>query len=38
MEYGKFIQLWKLENGEWKLYRSMWSPNGPPVAGGTSGG
>ena len=31
VEYGKFIQLWKLEKGEWKLYRSMWSPNGPPV-------
>ncbi|HJS21513.1 MAG TPA: SgcJ/EcaC family oxidoreductase [Steroidobacteraceae bacterium] len=30
-EYGKFIQLWKLEKGEWKLYRSMWSPNGPPL-------
>jgi ketosteroid isomerase-like protein len=31
VEYGKFIQLWKLENGDWKLYRSMWSPNGPPI-------
>lgn len=31
MEYGKFIQLWKLENGDWKLHRSMWSPNGPPI-------
>jgi hypothetical protein len=31
VEYGKFIQLWKLEKGEWKLHRSMWSPNGPPV-------
>jgi uncharacterized protein (TIGR02246 family) len=32
IEYGKFIQLWKRENGVWKLHRSMWSPNGPPVA------
>jgi uncharacterized protein (TIGR02246 family) len=31
VEYGKFVQLWKLENGDWKLHRSMWSPNGPPV-------
>jgi ketosteroid isomerase-like protein len=31
VEYGKFIQLWKLEKGEWKLHRSMWSPNGRPV-------
>jgi uncharacterized protein (TIGR02246 family) len=35
IEYGKFIQLWKLESGVWKLHRSMWSPNGPPVT--TSG-
>jgi ketosteroid isomerase-like protein len=31
VEYGKFVQLWKLEQGDWKLYRSMWSPNGPPI-------
>ena len=31
IEYGKFIQLWKKQNGVWKLHRSMWSPNGPPL-------
>jgi uncharacterized protein (TIGR02246 family) len=36
IEYGKFIQLWKREGGDWKLHRSMWSPNGPPVAAGGS--
>ncbi len=33
IEYGKFIQLWKNQGGVWKLHRSMWSPNGPPVSG-----
>lgn len=32
IEYGKFIQLWKKDDGVWKLHRSMWSPNGPPLA------
>ncbi len=32
VEYGKFIQLWKKDDGVWKLHRSMWSPNGPPLA------
>jgi uncharacterized protein (TIGR02246 family) len=36
VEYGKFIQLWKLQDGVWKLHRSMWSPNGPPVPAGVS--
>lgn len=36
-EYGKFIQLWKKVDGVWKLHRSMWSANGPPLAGPTAG-
>ena len=24
-EYGKFMELWKNVNGEWKLHRAMWS-------------
>ncbi len=36
IEYGKFIQLWKNVDGTWKLHRSMWSPNGPPLASSAS--
>jgi uncharacterized protein (TIGR02246 family) len=31
-EYGKFIQLWKREDGVWKIHRQMWSRNGPALA------
>jgi len=24
---GKYVVSWKSENGEWKLYRDIWSPN-----------
>jgi ketosteroid isomerase-like protein len=36
-EYGKFIQLWKKANGTWKIYRQMWSRNGPPLATAADG-
>lgn len=29
---GKFIELWKNEDGAWLLYRHMWSPNAPAPA------
>lgn len=31
---GKFIALWKMEDGKWKLYREIWNsdlPSIPPV-------
>ena len=30
---GKFIELWKKVDGNWLLYRHMWSPNAPRPAG-----
>ena len=29
---GKFIELWKKVDGNWLLYRHMWSPNAPRPA------
>jgi ketosteroid isomerase-like protein len=26
---GKFIELWKQENGNWLMYRQMWNRNAP---------
>lgn len=33
-EYGKFMQLWKNVDGDWKLHRQMWSSSeeAPPPA------
>jgi uncharacterized protein (TIGR02246 family) len=31
-EYGKFVQLWRRNDGAWKIHRQMWSSNGPPLA------
>ena len=28
---GKFIELWKHENGNWLMYRQMWNRNAPLV-------
>jgi len=30
---GKFIELWKKADGNWVIYRHMWSPNAPRPAG-----
>lgn len=30
-EKGKFIALWKQENGKWKLFREIWNRNNVPV-------
>ncbi len=32
VEKGKFIVLWKQENGEWKMYRDEWNSDAPPTA------
>ena len=30
LDDGKYIVLWKQENGDWKLYRDIWNSNNPP--------
>ena len=30
MESGKYIIIWKQENGKWKMYRDIYNPNTPP--------
>jgi len=30
-EKGKYMHIWKMENGEWKLWRDMWNSENPPV-------
>jgi ketosteroid isomerase-like protein len=30
VDEGKYIVLWKQENGKWKLWRDMWNSNNPP--------
>lgn len=35
IDHGKYIVLWKEENGQWKLYRDIWNssmPMAPPPA------
>ena len=34
---GKFIELWKKENGNWLLYRQMWNRNAPLPASAPDG-
>jgi ketosteroid isomerase-like protein len=34
---GKFIELWKKENGNWLMFRQMWNRNAP-IAGTASPG
>jgi ketosteroid isomerase-like protein len=29
VDHGKYIVLWKEENGQWKLYRDIWNSNMP---------
>ncbi len=29
---GKFIALWKHEEGKWKLYREIWNSDNPPLS------
>ncbi|MDX2046283.1 MAG: DUF4440 domain-containing protein [Chitinophagaceae bacterium] len=28
---GKFIAVWKQEDGKWKLYREIWNTDNPPI-------
>lgn len=32
LDKGKYVVVWKPENGKWKLYRDIWSSNMPPPA------
>ncbi len=29
-EKGKYIVIWKEENGKWKMYRDIWNSDAPP--------
>ena len=37
MDKGKYIELWKDDNGQWKLYRDMWNSSMPMPAPSPSG-
>jgi ketosteroid isomerase-like protein len=32
VENGKYVNVWKKENGEWKVYSNIWNANAPPAA------
>lgn len=32
VEKGKFVVVWKEENGKWKMYRDIWNSDAPPAA------
>jgi ketosteroid isomerase-like protein len=32
VDKGKFIVIWKEENGKWKMYRDIWNSDAPPAA------
>ena len=32
VEKGKFVVVWKEENGKWKMYRDIWNSDAPPPA------
>jgi ketosteroid isomerase-like protein len=34
-EKGKFIVIWKEENGKWKMHRDIWNSDAPPPAAPT---
>jgi ketosteroid isomerase-like protein len=31
IEKGKYVDIWKQENGEWKLWRDIWNSDNPPM-------
>jgi ketosteroid isomerase-like protein len=31
IDKGKFIALWKMEDGQWKLYREIWNTDNAPI-------
>lgn len=32
-EKGKYVNIWRKESGEWKIYSNMWNSNAPATAG-----
>lgn len=32
-EKGKYVNIWRQENGEWKIYSNMWNSSTPVVSG-----
>jgi ketosteroid isomerase-like protein len=28
-EHGKYLNVWRKENGDWKIYSNMWNANAP---------
>lgn len=32
-EKGKYVNVWRKEGGEWKIYSNMWNTNAPTAAG-----
>ena len=32
LDKGKYVAVWKKENGNWKMYRDIWNTNMPSVA------
>src|SRR6266487_4079655 len=32
LDKGKYVVIWKPENGEWKLYRDIWNTSMPPAS------
>ena len=31
LDNGKFVVLWKMEDGKWKLFRDCWNSDNPPA-------
>jgi ketosteroid isomerase-like protein len=31
-ERGKYVNIWRKEGGEWKIYSNMWNTNAPAAA------
>lgn len=34
LDKGKFIVVWKQEDGKWKMHRDIWNSDGPPPPAG----
>jgi uncharacterized protein (TIGR02246 family) len=32
-ERGKYVNIWRREGGEWRIYSNMWNSNAPAAAG-----
>jgi uncharacterized protein (TIGR02246 family) len=32
VDHGKYVVVWRLEDGEWKLHRDIWNTSVPPTA------